>query len=286
MLAGPTATSSGAPAVPPVAAVNTLAAFLARRDVASLGAALPCDAIIVCGSAVLATVAAAVEAFRLGVAPRILFSGGVGHSTHLLYAAVAADPALAAAVTVGAPRPEAAVLRDVAAALGAPPAALLVEAESTNCGSNAALSRAQLAAAGLPTPTRLLVIQDPTMQRRTHASFEKAFEDAPGVAILSWAPFVPRATLAAPAADAVAAAGGGLALEPQGAWGSGARFLELLLGEVPRLRDAPGGYGPRGAGFISHVDIPPEVEAAHEAVWAACAAHSRGRCEVVVGGEK
>ena len=284
MLAGLTATS-GAPAAPPVAAVNTLAAFLARRDVASLGAALPCDAILVCGSAVLATVAAAVEALRLGVAPRILFSGGVGHSTHLLYAAVAADPSLAGAVTVGAPRPEAAVLRDVAAALGAPPAALLVEAESTNCGSNAALSRAQLAAAGLPTPTRLLVIQDPTMQRRTHASFEKAFEDAPGVVILSWAPFVPRATLAAPA-DAVAAASGGLALEPQGAWGSGARFLELLLGEVPRLRDAPGGYGPRGAGFISHVDIPPEVEAAHEAVWAACAAHSRGRCEVVVGGEK
>ena len=46
------------------------------------------------------------------------------------------------------------------------------------------------------------------------------------------------------------------------------RFLSLLLGEIPRLRDAPGGYGPLGAGFICHVDIPAEVEAA----WAHLAA--------------
>jgi hypothetical protein len=41
------------------------------------------------------------------------------------------------------------------------------------------------------------------------------------------------------------------------------RFMSLLLGEIPRLRDAPGGYGPTGSGFIDHVDIPWEVEAAH-----------------------
>lgn len=41
------------------------------------------------------------------------------------------------------------------------------------------------------------------------------------------------------------------------------RFVSLVLGEVPRLRDAPGGYGPKGLAFIDHVDLPPEVEAAH-----------------------
>ena len=46
--------------------VNLLAAFLAHRGFLSLSSAPHCDAIIVCGSAVLATVAAAVEALRLG----------------------------------------------------------------------------------------------------------------------------------------------------------------------------------------------------------------------------
>jgi uncharacterized SAM-binding protein YcdF (DUF218 family) len=240
--------------------VNLLAAFLAHRGFLSLSSAPHCDAIIVCGSAVLATVAAAVEALRLGVAPLALFSGGVGHSTPLLYAAVNAEPSLAGRVAAAAPRSEAEVLRDVAVAWGAPPAALLVETQSTNCGANAAMSRATLAAAGLPAPTALLIVQDPTMMRRTHASFEKAFADAPRApALHSWAPFVPRVGSAPPAT---------LQLEPAGAY-SDARFLELLLGEVPRLRDAPGGYGPRGSAFIAHVHVPAEVEAAHEAVKAA-----------------
>jgi hypothetical protein len=34
------------------------------------------------------------------------------------------------------------------------------------------------------------------------------------------------------------------------------------MGEIPRLRDDKEGYGPRGKGFIVHVDIPDEVEEA------------------------
>ena len=37
-------------------------------------------------------------------------------------------------------------------------------------------------------------------------------------------------------------------------------YVELLLGEIQRLRDD--GYGPKGKGFIAHVDIPEDVEAA------------------------
>ena len=40
------------------------------------------------------------------------------------------------------------------------------------------------------------------------------------------------------------------------------RFADLVLGELRRLRDDERGYGPRGTGFIDHVDVPPEVEAA------------------------
>jgi len=44
------------------------------------------------------------------------------------------------------------------------------------------------------------------------------------------------------------------------------RWISLVMGEVPRLRDERHGYGPRGRGFIAHVDVPDEVELAHAAL--------------------
>ena len=44
-----------------------------------------------------------------------------------------------------------------------------------------------------------------------------------------------------------------------GIWTIG-RYISMILGEVKRLRDDEMGYGPTGAGFIRHVDIPDEVE--------------------------
>ena len=41
------------------------------------------------------------------------------------------------------------------------------------------------------------------------------------------------------------------------------RWISLVMGEVPRLRDDEHGYGPLGRGFIAHVDLPDEVEFAH-----------------------
>ena len=31
------------------------------------------------------------------------------------------------------------------------------------------------------------------------------------------------------------------------------------MGEIPRLSDNKDGYGPKGTGYIAHVDIPDEV---------------------------
>lgn len=47
----------------------------------------------------------------------------------------------------------------------------------------------------------------------------------------------------------------------EGLW-SVDRYLSLITGELPRLRDDATGYGPRGRDFIAHVDIPQEVEQA------------------------
>jgi hypothetical protein len=42
------------------------------------------------------------------------------------------------------------------------------------------------------------------------------------------------------------------------------RFTALLLGEMGRLHDDEQGYGPRGADFIDHVDIPSDVQDAYQ----------------------
>lgn len=42
------------------------------------------------------------------------------------------------------------------------------------------------------------------------------------------------------------------------------RYVNLLMGEIPRLTDDAGGYGPKGKDFIAHVDIPKEVRTAFE----------------------
>ena len=54
------------------------------------------------------------------------------------------------------------------------------------------------------------------------------------------------------------------------------RWISLVMGEVPRLRDDQHGYGPRGRGFIAHVDVPDEVEFAHAALLDAHPGWGRG----------
>ena len=45
------------------------------------------------------------------------------------------------------------------------------------------------------------------------------------------------------------------------------RYISLLMGEIPRLSDDENGYGPKGKGFIAHIDIPPSVRNAFEELY-------------------
>lgn len=100
----------------------------------------------------------------------------------------------------------------------------------------------------------VIVVQDPTMQRRTMATFERVTRDDPQAPRwLSFPGFVPALTLQGDGVD--------FAPTAEGLW-SVDRYLSLITGELPRLRDDETGYGPRGRDFITHVDIPPTVEQA------------------------
>jgi hypothetical protein len=56
-------------------------------------------------------------------------------------------------------------------------------------------------------------------------------------------------------------------------------FLDLLMGEIPRLRDDERGYGPNGLGLIGHVNIPDDVLAAFDCLLPQYAQHIRPKYE-------
>lgn len=253
----------------------------------------PVDAILLLGGIPHPCFAEPVAAaMRRGLARWLILVGGAGHSTDRLRAAVAAHPVYGATPVAG--RTEADILYDVMTVhLGVSPAAVLCrETRSSNCGNNASLALvavreavAGAAAVAAAMPRRILLVQDPLMMRRSCESFLKEWAGdgaGGGVEFACWAPAIPllqplpaTATLTA-AADADRGDATALVtfVDPQhcGVWPLAA-FLDLAMGEVPRLR--PAGYGPLGSGFIGHVHVPPPVDAAYDALLPRWGAHVR-----------
>lgn len=207
---------------------------------------------VLCGSAVLRSLDVAADLMTRHPRSRLVVTGGRGHSTPALFAAVRscgiADDGSS----------EAAVLAALLVSRhGVDPGRIVLEEASTHCGENATLT------APLLPDGRVVVVQDPTMQRRTHESFRRALTGR-DVTISSRAPFVP-----------VVRRDGGYDDAGDRAWDLD-RFTDLVVGELRRLRDDERGYGPRGTGFIGHVDVPPEVEASARVLGEAFPEAARG----------
>jgi len=234
-------------------ALNQIAAFLALDDLSGGNSKAHFDCIILAGNSVLKTAEGAFGLVRSGRSPTLLISGGVGHSTELLWQVVAKHPVYRTVPTIG--RPEAHILRDIATNhWGLDPSRILIDDESTNCGENASCSRKVLEQLDQDSKT-ILLVQDPTMQRRTDATFRNVWNDRDDITFLNWPTFTPS----------LCHRGDGLMFENSGAAGLWPleRFISLVLGEVPRLRNDASGYGPKGRGFIAAVDIPEDVEEAY-----------------------
>jgi hypothetical protein len=177
------------------------------------------------------TAAAAVKAGEVGT---LMLVGGRGHTTDALMAAIGLD----ATTDLTEAEVMARWLRDVHGI-----DEVILETESTNCGNNVSLAEEVARRHGL-RPRTVALVQDPTMQRRMDARFRHTWSLGGAVAINRPGP------------------------DSRTAW-PWHRWLALVMGEVPRLRDDQRGYGPRGRDFIAHVDVPAEVEAAYSALIAA-----------------
>ena len=253
--------------------MNVLAGFTAMRDVAEpsrealAAAGVPdgrVDVAVLTGGAILAGADVMADAMRRDVASTYALVGGAGHTTptfrarvrELWPAATFDDDASEAEVFDAYLRSRYGLVADV------------LETRSTNSGNNVTFLFELLRARGIE-PASVLLIQDATMQRRLDACLR--FHE-PQVRVVNYAAYraevVVRGGVRGNARGGAGHKDGLLAQltyadEPFGMWDID-RYLTLLMGEVPRLTDGPGGYGPRGAGLIAHVDIPEGVREAFE----------------------
>ncbi|GAQ89585.1 hypothetical protein KFL_005390050 [Klebsormidium nitens] len=222
--------------------INAVGSFLAQRDVPELiTKTAQADFIILAGSALPCTAEIAAEAIHNGVAKELLITGGTGHSTAPLYAAVKRVPKLAHLEVAG--QTEAEVLRRIVTEVcHVPNEKVMLETKSLNCSENASKSIELLATQGRDH-VKAILIQDPTMQRRTMASFHKHLEHREDIQmqVISFAPFIPVVEVQSDSkgfqfSDQMEA------LQP--IW-SVEHYTALIMGDMLRLHDTEQGYGPR-----------------------------------------
>lgn len=238
--------------------INRISDFLALDDFMGSGPGprilSSLDAIVLLGNQVVGTLTAACTLLERAPAAILLLSGGAGHSTPLLYENLR-NSIYGKYVQQGLvleTMAEAEMYAIVArAAFAIPAGRIRIENRSRNSAENARYSLEILRDRGMDGP--LLILQDPTMQRRSILTWTREADLAGWDACtLSHAVFVPKVEPGPNGALRLAEN------QAQGTW-TLERFLGLILGEIERLHDDQNGYGPRGKNFLPHVDIPDAV---------------------------
>ena len=138
-----------------------------------------------------------------------------------------------------------------------------LETQSTNCGNNITYLLELLEREKIPCRS-IILCQDATMQRRMEMGMRRYRPQ--GMEIINYAAYQAE----------VVAQGSQLTYREAipGMW-TVDRYVNLLMGEIPRLTDNAAGYGPNGKKYIAHDDIPPEVQAAFERLQAVYGTQTR-----------
>ena len=127
----------------------------------------PADAILVLCSHDTIVAERGAQLFLDGLAPLLIFSGGLGTITKRFWT-----------------EPEADQFARIAVTMGVPPDRIVIENRSTNTGENVLFTKALLAERHL-SPDRFIVVQKPYMERRSYATFMKLW---PGKQVMVTSP--------------------------------------------------------------------------------------------------
>lgn len=237
--------------------INTLGEFCGKRDVSELtpaqllqGYGIPqADVMVLFGGSILCGGDVLAQAMKNRIAKKYVIVGGAGHTTETLRVNMHREfPDLE---TAGLPEAEV-FAKYLKRQYGLEPDFL--ECKSTNCGNNITNLLDLLREHGVSFKS-IILSQDATMQHRMEAGLRKyAGND---IRIINYAVYAARVVVDE---DTLA-----YAQEIWGMWDMN-RYISLLMGEIPRLSDDENGYGPRGKGFIAHVDIPADVRNAFDAL--------------------
>lgn len=118
--------------------------------------------VIVClGSNDIRAAQHSAELYHKGLAPWLLFTGGMGTGMH------------SGANLLSWTEPEAVVFAREAERLGVPSASIIVEDKATNTGENIRFSHGLLEERGIDTTNGLIIVTKPQMGRRAYATFSK-----------------------------------------------------------------------------------------------------------------
>lgn len=123
-----------------------------------------------------------------------------------------------------------------------------LELHSTNCGNNITNLLEIIKKEKLDF-NNIILIQDASMQLRMSAVIKKYIDKS--IEVINYAAYKVK----------VINKDSKLIYDnyPLGMWNID-RYINLLMGEIPRLKDNKEGYGPRGKDFLIHIDIPEKVE--------------------------
>ena len=117
------------------------------------------DCILALGSHDLRVADRAAELYLEGMAPILIFSGGLGNLTKELWT-----------------KSEAELFASIAMEKGVPANAILIENRSTNTGENILFTKSILKEHKLD-PQKFIVVQKPYMERRSYATFKQHWPD-------------------------------------------------------------------------------------------------------------
>ena len=235
--------------------INTLAKFLGTRDIDALNqeelfkryGIHQVDVMVLFGGSILEGGNVLVSGIKNFVAKKYIIVGGAGHATDTLRQVVHLEYPDITTTDLS----EAEIFQKYIKHVYGCKADYL-ETKSTNCGNNITYLLDLLKDNNISFKS-IILSQDASMQRRMAAGLKKYVKE--GVTIINYATYCAK----------VLNQDEDFVFEDNihGMWSIN-RYVNLLMGEIPRLSDDANGYGPNGKNYIAHVDIPENVKIAFE----------------------